>query len=141
MGRNDAIIARLSDISIFAGCTKKELQEISRLATEVAVKEGQVLTREGEHGIEFGIVLEGTASVTQRGREVHTLEPGGHFGEMALIDDGPRTATIVATSPMALAVVARPEFGKLIDDVPALATAIMRGMAKRLREVDPTAEL
>jgi CRP/FNR family cyclic AMP-dependent transcriptional regulator len=138
MGRNDAIIARLQDISIFAGCTKKELQEISRLATEVAVKEGQVLTREGEHGIEFGIVLEGTASVSQRGREVNRLEAGGHFGEMALIDDGPRTATIIATSPMSLAVVARPEFGKLLDDVPALATAIMRGMAARLRQVDPT---
>jgi CRP/FNR family cyclic AMP-dependent transcriptional regulator len=136
MGRNDAIIARLQDISIFAGCTKKELQEISRLATEVAVKDGQVLTREGEHGIEFGIVLSGTASVVQKGIVVHQLEAGGHYGEMALIDDGPRTATIVATSPMSVAVVARPEFGRLLDEVPALAVAIMRGLARRVRELD-----
>jgi CRP-like cAMP-binding protein len=136
MARNDSIIERLSDIAIFAGCTKKELQMISKLATEVAVKEGQVLTREGEHGIEFGIVLDGTASVMQKGIEVNRLDAGGHYGEMALLDDGPRTATIVATSPMSIAVVARPEFGQLIDDVPTLAVAIMRSLAKRLRELD-----
>jgi CRP/FNR family transcriptional regulator, cyclic AMP receptor protein len=136
MARNDNITAQLQEISIFAGCTKKELNEISRLATEVAVKEGQVLTREGEHGIEFGIVLSGTASVMQKGIEVNRLEAGGHYGEMALIDDGPRTATIVATSPMSIAVVARPEFGQLLDEVPQLAVAIMRSLARRLRELD-----
>jgi CRP/FNR family cyclic AMP-dependent transcriptional regulator len=136
MGRNDAVITRLAEIAIFAGCSKKELQEISKLMTEVDVKEGHALTTEGERGSEFGVVLSGTATVSQAGKTVATLEIGGHYGEMALIDDGPRTATIIASSPMSIAVVARPEFGQLLDEAPTLALAIMRGLARRLRELD-----
>jgi CRP-like cAMP-binding protein len=139
MGRNDdTVIARLAEIAIFAPCTKKELQEITRLITEITVPAGRVLTTEGERGLEFAIVLDGTATVSRGGTTVATLHPGGHYGEMALIDDGPRTATIVADTSMSLAVVARNAFGQLLDDVPALAQAIMRGLAKRLRELDDT---
>ena len=137
MGRyDDTVLARLAEIGIFAGCTKKELQEIVRLTTEITVPAGRVLTTEGEYGSEFAIVLEGTAEVTQKGKVVNQLAPGSHYGEMALLDDGPRTATITATSEMSLAVVARNEFGQLVEDVPALARAVMRGLAKRIRELD-----
>lgn len=142
MGRyDDTILARLADIGLFAGCTKKELQEIVRLTTEITVPEGRVLTTEGEHGSEFAIVLDGTADVSQRGKVVNTLSAGSHYGEMALLDDGPRTATITATSPMSLAVVARNEFGQLLDDVPAVARSVMRGLARRIRELDDTSPL
>lgn len=142
MGRyDDTILARLADIGLFAGCTKKELQEIVRLTTEITVPEGRVLTTEGEHGSEFAIVLDGTADVSQRGKVVNALSAGSHYGEMALLDDGPRTATITATSPMSLAVVARNEFGQLLDDVPAVARSVMRGLARRIRELDDTSPL
>lgn len=142
MGRyDDTVIARLAEIGIFAGCTKKELQEIVRLTTEVTVPKGRVLTTEGEHGSEFAIVLDGTAEVTQRGKVVNTLSPGSHYGEMALLDEGPRTATITATSEMSLAVVARNEFGQLVEDVPAVAHAVMRGLARRIRELDSNSSL
>jgi CRP-like cAMP-binding protein len=137
MGRyDDTVLAKLAEIGLFAGCTKKELQEIVRLTTEITVPEGRALTTEGEHGSEFAIVLEGTADVVQHGKLVNTLGAGSHYGEMALLDDGPRTATITATSPMSLAVVARNEFGQLLEDVPALAHSVMRGLAKRIRELD-----
>jgi CRP/FNR family cyclic AMP-dependent transcriptional regulator len=137
MGRDDdTVLARLGDISMFAPCTKKELQQIARLTTKLNVDSGRVLTKEGERGSEFAIVLDGTASVTQHGKVVGTLTAGGHYGEMSLIDDGPRTATVTATSPMTLAVVAPNEFGQLLEDVPALARAIMRGLARRIRELD-----
>ena len=142
MGRyDDTVLARLSEIALFAGCTKKELREIARLTTEVDVSEGHVLTTEGERGSEFAIVLEGTAVITQHGKLVNTLAPGGHYGEMSLIDDGPRTATVTATSPMVLAVVARTEFGQLLDDVPAVARSILRGLAHRIRELGGTSDL
>lgn len=137
MGRYDeTVLGRLTEIAIFAGCTKKELQEILRLTTEITVPEGRVLTSEGERGSEFAIVLDGTADVTQRGKVVHKLVAGSHYGEMALLDDGPRTATITATSEMTLAVVAPNDFGRLLEDVPAVARAIMRGLARRLRDLD-----
>jgi CRP-like cAMP-binding protein len=137
MGRyDDTVLARLSEISMFAGCTKKELQEIARLTTELDIEAGHVLTREGERGSEFAIVLEGTAEVTQHGTVVNRLAPGGHYGEMSLIDDGPRTATVTATSPMVLAVVAPNEFSQLLEDVPAVARSILRGLAGRIRELD-----
>jgi len=142
MGRyDDTVLARLAEIGIFAGCTKKELQEIVRLTTEITVPVGRVLTTEGEYGSEFAIVLEGTADVSQRGTVVNTLSAGSHYGEMALLDDGPRTATITATSEMSLAVVARNEFGQLIEDVPAVALAVMRGLARRIRQLDADSSL
>ena len=142
MGRyDDTVLAKLAEISLFAPCTKRELQQIARLTTEITVEEGHVLTTEGERGSEFAIVLDGTASVTQRGTVVYTLSPGGHFGEMSLIDDGPRTATVTATSTMTLAVVAPNEFGQLLEDVPTVARAIMRGLARRIRELDGTSAL
>ncbi|MCW2497418.1 cyclic nucleotide-binding domain-containing protein [Jatrophihabitans sp.] len=137
MGRNDdTVLARLADIAVFRHCSKKELHEVTRLSTEVTVPEGRTLTTEGERGHEFAIVLSGTASVSRGGAVIATLAAGDHYGEMALLDDGPRTATIVATSPMSLAVVGRAEFGQLLEDVPALAVSILRGMARRLRELD-----
>ena len=142
MGRyDDTVLARLAEISIFAPCTRKELHEIARLTTEVSVENGRVLTTEGERGAEFAIVLEGTADVTQRGKVVNQLSPGSHYGEMSLIDDGPRTATVTATSDMTLAVVARNEFSQLLEDVPAVARAILRGLAHRIRDLDGSAEI
>ena len=142
MGRHDdTVLARLAEITIFAGCSKKELQEIVRLTTEVTVPAGRVLTTEGDHGVEFAIVLDGTAEVSKRGKVVHTLTAGSHYGEMSLLDAGPRTATITATSPMSLAVVARNEFGQLLEESPALSQAILRGLARRLRELDDSVDV
>lgn len=121
---------------MFYACSRRELQAVSRLATVVEVPAGKALTEEGKPGQEFMIVLDGSATATRGGKKVATFGPGDYFGEIALLDPGLRTATIVATSPMTLAVVGQSEFGEILDRVPALANKIMRGLARRLREVD-----
>ncbi len=135
MGR--AFIAEhIAAVPMFCACTRRELHAISRLATEVEVPEGKVLTTEGEPGHEFMIVISGTAVATKNGQQVAAFGPGDFFGEIALLDPGLRTATVVAQTPMSLAVVGQREFGEILDEVPTLAHKVMRGLAHRLREVD-----
>ena len=136
MPRNDVVTKRLAQLSMFASCSAQELQQVARLATELAVEAGHRLTTEGEAGHEFVIVIEGEASVLKHGARVATLGPGDYFGEMALLDDGPRTATVVAQTPMMIAVVGQLEFVDLLDDVPPLARKVARGLARRLREAE-----
>ena len=130
MTRHGYIDERLAEVPMFAACSKQELRQISRLATEVHVKEGKVLTTEGRLGREFMIILDGTAVVTIGGRRVNTLGAGDSFGEVALLSRGPRTATVEATSEMTLEVVSAPDFSQLIEDVPRLAKKLLVGLAE-----------
>ena len=136
MARNDVVTNRLAQLSMFASCSERELQQVAHLATELQVKPGHRLTTEGEAGHEFVIVIDGVASVLKHGTRVATLGAGDYFGEMALLDDGPRTATVVAETPMTIAVVGQLEFVDLLDDVPLLARKVARGLARRLRETE-----
>jgi CRP-like cAMP-binding protein len=141
MKRYDTVLSRLAAIPIFAGCTRRELSLVSRLATEVDVPAGAQLTTQGRPGNEFAIVLDGTATVAVNGAVVSTLGAGDHYGEMALLDEGPRTATITAQSPMSLAVVGRRDFRNLLDQSPILARTLLVGLARRLREVESSTPL
>jgi CRP-like cAMP-binding protein len=125
----------IAAVPMFMACTKRELQSISRLASPRDVPAGKTLIREGQPGQEFIIVLEGTAVARRNGRRVATFGPGDYFGEIALLDPGLRTATVVAQSPMLLGVVGPSEFGQMLDEVPALAHKIMRGLARQIREL------
>jgi CRP-like cAMP-binding protein len=136
MRRHDTVVAQLAQIPMFASCTRRELALVSRLATQVDIAAGAELTTQGRPGHEFAIVLDGTASLRVDGDVVTTLETGDHYGEMALLDDGPRTATITAITPMSLAVVGRRDFRNLLDQSPILARALLIGLARRLREVE-----
>jgi CRP-like cAMP-binding protein len=136
MGRRASIAEHIAAVPMFYGSTRRELQAISRLATEIEVAAGKTLTEEGKPGQEFMIVLSGTAVATKRGKQVATFGPGDYFGEIALLDPGLRTATVVAETPMTVVVVGQQEFGAILDEVPALAHKVMRGLARRLREVD-----
>jgi CRP-like cAMP-binding protein len=133
MRRHDLITERLAQVPMFAACSTRELHHVSRLATEIHVEAGRELTVEGRAGHEFLIVLDGRATVRAGGVAVATLTAGDYFGEIALLDDGPRTATVVAETPMTLAVVGQREFSALLDEVPGLARQVLRGLAHRLR--------
>jgi CRP/FNR family transcriptional regulator, cyclic AMP receptor protein len=135
MSRHASIAEHVAQVPMFAACTKRELQTISKLSTQRDVPAGKTLTRQGQPGQEFVIILEGTASATRNGRRVATLGPGDYFGEIALLDPGERTATVVAETPMLIAVVTPNEFGQMIDEVPPLAHKIMRGLARQIREL------
>jgi CRP/FNR family cyclic AMP-dependent transcriptional regulator len=117
---------------LFARCSRAEMKEIVKLADEIDLREGKEMTREGSSGREFFVLLEGTADVKKNSRKVNTLGPGDFFGEIALVSHAPRTATVVATSPVRALVITDRSFRRLLDDSPQVKTKVMEAMAMRL---------
>jgi len=129
----------LASQPVFAKCSRKELQAVARLGTKIVIDAGYVLTREGRRGYEFFVIVEGTATCSIDGQEVARLGPGDFFGEMALLDGGTRSATVVADSPMQVLVIDSREFGGMIDEAPATSRVIMQSLASRLRSAQEQA--
>lgn len=127
---------RLREIPIFSELSKKELKQLSRLMTEIRVKEGRVLTREGEVGREFMIIIDGTAVVRRGGRKIADLGPGEFLGELAVLSGAPRTADVTATSDMTLETLNRREFMSLLDESTTIAKKVLIGAVKRLHALD-----
>jgi CRP/FNR family cyclic AMP-dependent transcriptional regulator len=119
-------------VPLFARCSRAELKEIATLADEIDLREGKEMTREGSPGREFFVLLEGTADVKKNSRRVNTLGPGDFFGEIALVSREPRTATVIATSPVRALVITDRSFRRLLDDAPQVQTKVMEAMAERL---------
>ena len=132
----DAKIRLLSGVALFSPCAKHELKRIAALVDEIEVPKGKTLAREGALGSEFFVVVKGTATARRRGRKIGTIGPGSFFGELALIDQGPRVATVTADTDMQLLVLTSRAFSSLLDDVPSVSRRMLRGMAERLREAE-----
>lgn len=126
----------LGQVPMFQACSEEELYAIAYLASPTAVEAGTEIVREGDTGNDFFVLMMGTATVTRQGHEVGKLEPGNFFGELALFDPAPRNATITSDVPVTMAVMERDRFQAALESVPALRDALLRGMAKRLHEVD-----
>jgi CRP-like cAMP-binding protein len=122
----------ISKVPLFERLSKRDLERIAGVADEIDLNEGKELTREGEPGREFFVLLEGTAAVTQGGEQVNELAPGDFFGEIALISDGPRTATVTATTPVRTLVVTRRSFQRLVDEMPEIQRNVLAAAAERL---------
>lgn len=127
---------QLAAVSLFAGADRKELAEISKATTELDLEAGAVLTTQGEIGREAFIVVEGEAIVTVDGEEVTRVGPGACVGEMALLDKGPRSATVTAATPMKVLVLDPREFKGLLLAIPAIAVKVATALAARVRELD-----
>jgi CRP-like cAMP-binding protein len=119
-------------VPLFARCSRAELKEIAMLADEIDLHEGKEMTREGEPGREFFVLLEGTADVRKKSRKVNALGPGDFFGEIALVSREPRTATVIATSPVRALVITDRSFRRLLEESPQVQTKVMEAMAQRL---------
>lgn len=128
----------LTSIGIFSELSKKELKAVSRLMTRVDIKDGATLTRQGEPGREFMIIADGTAKVEIDDETVAHLGPGDFLGELAVISGTPRTATVIATSPMEVEVLNRREFMSLLDESSSLSRKILVGAVKRLQQNERT---
>jgi len=125
-------IELLKRVPLFAGCSKKELEHVAMVADEIDFTSGKRLIREGELGREFFILVGGTAEISRKGKAIDTAGPGDFFGEMALLADQPRNATVTTTSPVDALVVTARSFRDLIGDNPLIALKVMRAVAERL---------
>ena len=131
--RMDPKIKALSTVGIFSGCSQKELQSVARLCTPLSLEEGFVLTKEGTAGLQCFVIADGTANVTIGGRKVNEVGPGECVGELALLDGGPRTATVTAESPMNVYALSVSEFRSLLRVSPSILGKIATSLARRLR--------
>ena len=135
MPRPDAVQA-LANIDLFRGLSKRHLAQVADMAKEIDFAAGQAITEEGEAGGRFYVLLEGEAEVTIGGDVVNELKAGDHFGEISLIDRKPRTATIVARSPVRTLSLSSWNFLPLLKEHPAIAEAVLLEMCNRLRQTE-----
>jgi CRP-like cAMP-binding protein len=117
---------------LFSNCSRKELEAIAAIADEIDLPKGKVLIREGERGREFFVLLEGEAEVLKGRRAIRKLGPGDFFGEIALIGNTPRTATVVARTPVRALVITDRAFRALLEKMPELQLKVMQTLAERL---------
>ena len=132
MLRRNQKVDLIRHVPLFAHVSKGELQQIAQIADEIDLREGKEMTTQGERGREFFVLLEGTADVKKDGRRINTLEGGDFFGEIALVSDTPRTATVIATSPVRALVITDRAFKRLLKDSPQIQAKVLSALAERL---------
>ena len=137
MLRKNAKVELIKGVPLFAECSKKELDEVAGIADEIDLSEGKELTKQGSSGREFFVLDEGTAEVRTATRRVNMLGPGDFFGEISLIRHTPRTATVVATSPVRTLVITERSFRALLEHQPGIQTKVMSALAARLAPDEP----
>ena len=119
-------------VPLFANCSKHELEEIAHIADEIDLSAGKEMTKEGSRGREFFVLLEGDADVTKDGQSINKLSAGDFFGEIALVSDTPRTATVTATSAVRALVITDRSFRRLLDESPEIQRKVLVALAERL---------
>jgi CRP-like cAMP-binding protein len=129
----------IPDSPLFAGCSLREKRSLSQMGTLVTVGAGTTLTPEGRPGREFFVVREGEAACSVRGRPRAAFTSGDFFGEMSLLDGGPRTATVTSETPMELVVYSSSEFRAMLDVSARISRRLLVEMARRLRAADEAA--
>jgi CRP-like cAMP-binding protein len=130
--RKDAKSELLKRVPLFSNCSKRELAAIAAIADEIDLKEGKELTRQGAPGREFFVLVDGTADVIKNRRKVNTLKAMDFFGEIALIHETPRTATVKATSPVRALVITERNFKRLLKEQPEIQRKVLAALAERL---------
>lgn len=134
MLRRDHRVELLAKVPLFAACSKKQLSQIAAIADEIDLREGKVLTRQGGPGREFFVLLEGEVDVERDGERINQLGAGDFFGEMGLISQKSRNATITATSPLRALVITETNFKRLLRENPAISMKVLEKVAERTPE-------
>jgi CRP/FNR family transcriptional regulator, cyclic AMP receptor protein len=132
----DQKLELLERVPLFAGVAREGLEEIGRITEEIDVPEGRALTHEGRHEGYFFVIVSGTVRIERGGRTINTIGAGDFLGEIALLDDGPRTATATTESPCRLLSMTHQRFHGLLDTSPSVRTAILEAVGQRLRALD-----
>lgn len=129
-------VDHLSNVPMFAGCSKKELAAIAKASDQLSLAGGSTLTRQDESAREAFVILSGKATVKRNGRKVAELGPGDAVGELGLLDRGPRTATVTVDEPSEVLVIGPREFSALLTNVPTLSKKLLVTLAAKVRELD-----
>ncbi|HXD99116.1 MAG TPA: cyclic nucleotide-binding domain-containing protein [Candidatus Acidoferrum sp.] len=132
----DDKIDRLEDVGLLAGCSRRQLRAIARISEVIEVPAATVLARSGASGEEFFLILDGSARVEVSPRKRSRLEPGQYFGEMSLLDGGPRSASVIAETPLRLLVIKRRDFTTLLKEAPELTQSLLATLSQRLRQAE-----
>ena len=122
----------IKGVPLFASASKQELGEIASIADEIDLPEGKVLIKEGDTGREFFVLIEGTAEVARGGKKVASIGAGDFFGEIALLEDRPRTATVTAETPIRALVITDRSFRTLLEHSPEIEDKVQSARAARL---------
>jgi CRP-like cAMP-binding protein len=128
--------ARLKGIPLFANLSERDREQVARWADEVDIKAGRHLVDQGRFAYEFFVIEEGSAEVTHDGEHLADLGPGDFFGEIGILEDEPRTASVVATSDMTLIVMTDRDFREMTRRMPKVAETIRSTMERRLKKPD-----
>jgi CRP/FNR family cyclic AMP-dependent transcriptional regulator len=135
----DERIEILRRVPLFDGLSEKELAAVAAAAKERRFDTGDIIVGEGEGGVGFFVIADGTARVETHGERRGTLGAGASFGEVALLDEGRRTASVIAESPVRVLGIAGWQFTPLLEQYPALAVKVAKVLARRLREAEERA--
>jgi len=128
----DGKIELIRRVPLFSKLSKNLLQEVASIADEIDFPQGKDLTREGERGREFFVILEGSADVSQKGKRIRQLREGDFLGEIALLTKRPRTATVTCSSPVRALVITDRDFARLLRDSPSVGQGVLEALGERL---------
>ena len=141
MAPQGSIDEQLAAVPLFEGLSKKQLSQISSLMTPLDIAAGRVLANQGDIGREFMILLEGEIEVARDGKVIAVRGAGDYVGEIALLDERPRTAALTARTDIVVEVLNRAEFSSLLAEAPELSRQIRATTARRLTELDSETHL
>ena len=140
-GRSDHLIGKrhaavLAQVPLFAGLPKRHLKKLAERADEATFDPGAHIVALGDPGSAFFVLMAGEAKVVRRGRTLGRLQPGDFFGEISLLDGGPRTASVIAETPVVAVRIFKKTFDEVLAEEPGVASQILAVLARRLREAE-----
>ena len=138
--KQDTKVEALRRAPLFEGLSRKELIQLARMSEDLEIPAGRTLCKEGERGQEFFVIVDGEVDVTRQGKPVAARGGGDFVGEIALLEETPRMATVKAKTPLRVFVLTRRDFRRLVDASPSVERKVMRALARRVVELsgDPT---
>ena len=129
-------VGLLKPIPLFAGCSRSELEAVSRVADELWFAPGRVIMQQGTPGRELVVLVDGEVTIERNGKKIATRRSGDFFGELALVTGRPRSASVIAATELQTLVLDGRSFDRLLRDVPTIAAKVLKAVAERLPAVD-----
>ncbi len=131
-----AVHRHFASVPLFSTCSKRELRLVTKMAVVEPRASGATLVTQGETGTDAYVILQGTCRVLRNGRRVGTIEAGGIVGELSMLNRAPRNATVIAESPLEVAILQQAQFFALLEQSPSISHKLLKSLAARVQELD-----